>query len=632
MLIRGVVDYAIYMLDPTGYVASWNPGAERIKGHTEAEIIGQHFSIFYTEQDRAAGVPERALRVAAETGRFATEGWRVRRNGQSFWAMVVIDAIRENGELVGFAKVTRDMTEQRQAQLAALETDRRFRLLVEGVTDYAIYMLDPRGYVTNWNAGAERIKGYRESEIVGQHFSRFYAPEDIRAGLPARALETARREGRYGAEGWRLRKDGSRFWASAVIDAIHDGPTLIGFAKITRDLTERREAELRLEQSRALLAQSQKLDAVGQLTSGMAHDFNNLLTGISGGLELVSSRLQAGRTDGLQKLILAAQQGAKRAASLTHQLLAFSGRQTLDPKPLSANALIEAMQPLAGRSVGPQVEIETRLSPALWLTRCDPTQLENALLNLCINASEAMPQGGRLLIETGNVAVEEQEARDWDMAPGEYVSLGLTDTGAGMAEEVASRAFDPFFTTKPLGGGTGLGLSMVHGFSRQSGGQVRILSELGSGTTVQLLLPRYLGPLPVAEANRPATPRAAEPGETKILVVDDEATVRMLIRDVLDDLGYISLEAGDGPAALELVRTEGRVGLLITDVGLPGMTGPQLADAARSLQPELKVLFITGYAEHKVLDPSRLEPGMQVLTKPFPLDVLTSRIEGLLAK
>ncbi|MBV8916250.1 MAG: PAS domain S-box protein [Acetobacteraceae bacterium] len=629
MLVHGVVDYAIYMLDPDGYIVSWNPGAERIKEYTEAEIIGEHFSRFYTEEDRAAGIPQRALRIAAETGRFSAEGWRVRKSGQRFWAMVVIDAVRQDDTLVGFAKVTRDMTEYREAHLAQLETERRFRLLVEGVTDYAIYMLDPTGRVTNWNVGAERIKGYKEAEIVGEHFSRFYPPEDARAGVPDRALETARREGRYAAEGWRVRKDGKRFWASVVIDAIYDGPTLIGFAKITRDLTERREAELRLERSRALLAQSQKLDAVGQLTAGMAHDFNNLLTGITGSLELLKSRLAAGRTSGLDRLVGAAHENAMRAAALTHRLLAFSRRQTLDPKPVLVNALIEDLEELIRSSVGPAVELVQQLDPNLWRTRCDVGQLETTLLNLCINGGEAMPSGGRLSIVTSNLMVGDPEAGEVDMAPGEYVSIALTDTGIGMSEDVASRAFDPFFTTKPLGGGTGLGLSMVHGFSRQSGGQVRLTSKLGSGTTVQLLLPRYLGPL--TEQPRTTIERKRDCIGRRVLVVDDEPSVRMLIRDVLEELGCVPLEANDSATALEALRSDQRVDLLISDIGLPGMNGRELAEAARRLDPRIGVLFITGYAENKVLDPAQLEPGMQVLTKPFALDVLIGRIEGLLS-
>ena len=359
VLIQGVVDYAIYMLDPDGRVASWNPGAEKIKGYSEDEILGEHFSRFYTPEDRAAGVPERALRMAIETGRFTAEAWRCRKDGSRFWALVVIDPIYQDGTLIGFAKITRDMTEQREAQLAAMESERRFRLLVESVTDYAIYMLSPEGRVTNWNVGAERIKGYAASEIIGQHFSRFYTDEDIAAGKPEMALAIARRDGHYEAEGWRRRKDGSRFWASAVVDAIYDEGKLIGFAKITRDLTERQDAQQRLEHSRELLFQSQKMEAVGQLTGGLAHDFNNLLTGIIGSLELMKRRMAQGRIADLERFMTAAQDAASRAAALTHRLLAFARRQTLDPKLISPNLLIANLHDLLQRTVGPTIELET---------------------------------------------------------------------------------------------------------------------------------------------------------------------------------------------------------------------------------------------------------------------------------
>ena len=314
LLIRNVVDYAIFMLDPQGRVMSWNPGAQQIKGYAPEEIIGEHFSRFYTDEDRAAGMPENALRAGAETGRFAAEGWRVRKDGSRFWAMVVIDAIREesSGALVGFAKITRDMTEHRRAQQEALESERRFRLLVQNVTDYAIFMLDTEGRVANWNAGAARIKGYAASEIVGQHFSTFYTPEDVERGVPKAVLETVRREGRYEAEGWRVRKDGSRFWANVVIDAVRDDDgALVGFAKVTRDLTERREAQLELERSREQLFQAQKMEALGQLTGGLAHDFNNLLTGIIGSLEQLRTRAAQGRIGDLDRYIVAAQGAAE---------------------------------------------------------------------------------------------------------------------------------------------------------------------------------------------------------------------------------------------------------------------------------------------------------------------------------
>ncbi len=297
LLVQSIVDYAIYMLDTKGFVTSWNAGAERIKGFQTEEIVGQHFSKFYTEEDREAGMPQKVLQTARCEGKYAGEGWRVRKDGSRFWASVVVDRINdEKGKLIGFAKITRDMTEQRQSQQALLEAERRFRLLVQSVTDYAIFMLDPEGRVANWNAGAQRIKGYAPEDIVGEHFSRFYTREDFEAGVPHRALETAREVGRYEAEGWRVRKDGTRFWASVVLDAIRDdGGELIGFAKITRDMTEKREAQLKLEDSREQLFRSQKMEALGQLTGGLAHDFNNLLTAILGACELGSSEHQRSR-------------------------------------------------------------------------------------------------------------------------------------------------------------------------------------------------------------------------------------------------------------------------------------------------------------------------------------------------
>ena len=633
LLINSVVDYAIYMLDPEGRVVSWNPGAERIKGYAANEIIGEHFSRFYTEEDRTAGVPQAALKQALETGRFTAEAWRVRKGGSRFWALVVIDPIRRDGKLIGFAKVTRDMTEQRNAQLAALESERKFRLLVQGVTDYALYMLDPEGVVTNWNTGAARIKGYREAEVVGRHFSLFYTDEDRTAGVPRQALERAAREGHSELEGWRVRKDGTQFWANAVIDAIRDEDgRLIGFAKITRDLTERRRTQLELEKSREDLAQSQKMEAIGHLTGGLAHDFNNMLAGISGSLELMKKRLAQGRLNDLERYIVAAQGAASRAAALTHRLLAFARRQTLDPKPINANKLIGAMEDLVRRTGGPNIQIETVLTVGLWTTLCDPNQLENAILNLCINARDAMPDGGRITIETANSWLDERAARERDMEPGQYVAISVTDTGTGMPPDVRTRAFDPFYTTKPTGQGTGLGLSMVYGFAKQSSGQARIYSEVGQGTTVCIYLPRHWGAEAEEEATEPKLEiaRKADAGET-VLVVDDEPSVRMLVTDVLDELGYSAIEAADGISGLKILRSDVRIDLLITDVGLPGgVNGRQMADAAREKRPTLKVLFITGYAENAAIGNGCLEPGMHVLTKPFAMDRLAARIRSII--
>jgi PAS domain S-box-containing protein len=631
LLVQGVIDYAIYLLDPAGHVVSWNPGAERIKGYTADEIVGAHFSRFYTDEDRAADAPGRALKIAAETGRFTTEAWRCRKDGSRFWALVAIDAIRHGDKLIGFAKITRDMTEQHMAQLAALESERGFRLLVQGVTDYAIYLLSPEGRITNWNAGAERIKGYTSSEIVGEHFSRFYTPEDVDTGLPGRALAAAVRDGRYEAEGWRCRKDGSRFWAGVLVDAIYDNGQLIGFAKITRDLSERRAAQIQLEQSREQLFQAQKMEAIGQLTGGIAHDFNNLLTGITGSLELLKARVAQGRIGDLDRFITAAHSAALRAGSLTHRLLAFARRQALDPKQISANTLITGMLEMVQRTVGPGIRVDTMLMSGLWPTLCDPHQLENAILNLCINARDAMPDGGKLTIETANICIDDSSARERDMAAGQYTEICVTDTGTGMPPDIVARVFEPFFTTKPIGQGTGLGLAMIYGFVKQSDGQVRITSELGVGTAVHIYLPRDTGAAEDdAPGVKPAEAARAKAGET-ILIVDDEPTVRMLITEVLEGLGYAAIEAADATSGLKVLQSNVRIDLLITDVGLPGsLTGVQMAEAARIDRPDLKVLFITGYPLKAAMDISRPDTSMQMLTKPFTLETLASRIEAIL--
>ncbi|MBE7157643.1 MAG: response regulator, partial [Rhodospirillales bacterium] len=397
---------------------------------------------------------------------------------------------------------------------------------------------------------------------------------------------------------------------------------------------EQRVAERTAELMRTeeQLRQSQKMEAIGQLTGGLAHDFNNLLTGISGSLELLGSRIGQGRLKDLDRYVGAAQGAAKRAAALTHRLLAFSRQQALAPKPTDVNRLVAGMADLIGRTVGPAVEIEIVGAAGLWPTLVDPPQLENALLNLCINARDAMPSGGRLTIETANRWLDQRGARERDMPVGQYVSLCVSDTGTGMTAEVAAKAFDPFFTTKPLGQGTGLGLSMIYGFTRQSGGLARIYSEPGQGTMVCLYLPRHFGDAEIVEAapDFADAPRA-EQGET-VLVVDDEPSVRMLVTEVLEELGYVAVEATDAVSGLRVLQSDARVDLLVTDIGLPGrMNGRQMADAARITRPDLKVLFITGYAENAVIGNGHLEPGMHVLTKPFAIEALASRIKELIS-
>jgi len=528
LLVEAITDYAIYMLDPDGRVTSWNPGAERFKGYRPHEIIGQHFSLFYSAEDQAAGRPARALRMATEEGRFESEGWRVRKDGTRFWAHVLIDPVRTpEGELIGFAKITRDLTERRAAEESLRQSEEQFRLLVQGVTDYAIYTLDPAGRVSSWNAGAERIKGYRSDEILGEHFSRFYIDEDREAGEPAQALRTAVAEGRFEKEGWRVRKDGTRFWAQVVIDPIrNDRGVLIGFTKITRDITERRQAQIALEETRQALFQSQKLDAIGQLTGGVAHDFNNLLMAILGSLELLRKRLQPG--DPKAKALLEnALQGAERGAALTQRMLAFARKQELRLEGVDIPALVRGMSGLFSRSVGPGIQLRTRFPRQLPPATTDANQLEAALLNLVVNARDAMPNGGEIAIEASAQTLDAESSLG--LPAGRYVRLTVIDDGEGMDDETLARAAEPFFTTKGVGKGTGLGLPMVHGLAEQSGGRLRLGREPGRGARIELWLP---------EAAAAADPRAAAAIEAVIesvrplvvLVVDDDGLGRIHIQ------------------------------------------------------------------------------------------------------
>ncbi len=631
LLVEGITDYAIYMLDPEGVISSWNSGAARFKGYSADEILGQHFSRFYTEEDRAQGLPATALRTAAEEGRFEREGWRVRKDGTRFWAHVVIDPIRDkDGQIIGFAKITRDLTERREAQEALRRSEEQFRLLVQGVTDYALYMLDPHGCVSSWNAGAERIKGYAASDVMGKHFSRFYTEEDQAAGVPAKGLATARQEGRWETEGWRVRKDGSRFWAHVIIDAIRseDGE-LVGFAKITRDVTERRNAEQALEETRRALFQSQKMEAVGQLTGGVAHDFNNLLTVILGGLDTIA-RSKLTDTVRINRALHMARHAAERAAALTSRLLAFSRQQPLEPTPCDLNALVREMTDLLHRSLGEQIELEGVLSPRLWPVEVDQNHLESAILNLAVNARDAMPAGGKLTIETANTYLDEAyAAKDAEVVPGQYVMIAVSDTGTGIPADHLGRVFEPFFTTKEVGRGTGLGLSMVYGFVKQSGGHVAIYSEEGQGTSVKLYFPRFIGETPfdrdAAAEERPA----ASEGEV-VLVVEDNPDVRAYSVMILKELGYHVIEAPTAQAALAILGSNQRLDLLFTDVVLPDQSGRVVADEAQKVRPGLKVLFTTGYSRNAIVHHGRLDPGVQLLPKPFTFQQLAARVRDLL--
>ena len=430
LLVEGVSDYAIYMLDPNGIITNWNAGAERMKGYTAAEIIGQHFSQFYPKEERMSGLPVHVLETAARIGRYESEGWRHRKDGSRFWASVVMDAIKDDtGRLIGFAKITRDITERKAAQDILRESERQFRLLIEGVTDYALYMLDPNGIVTSWNKGAQRIKGYTAEEIIGCHFSRFYTEIDRSAGVPARALRTAGQEGRFEAEGWRARKDGSRFWANVVIDAIRDeAGVLIGFAKLTRDVTERRENELAIEKAQFERNRAQKMEALGQLTGGVAHDFNNLLMIVSGHIRQLRKFVPAEDTKG-QRSLDAIEAAAGRGQSLTRQLLTFSRRQTLNPVPVEIAAQLASVRTLVEGSMGPSYRLVFSLLSDVWPVRIDADEFELALVNLVLNARDATPNGGEIKISAANVQLDGKNSPE--QLTGDFVALSVADTGAG---------------------------------------------------------------------------------------------------------------------------------------------------------------------------------------------------------
>ena len=596
LLIDAVVDYAIYMTDPSGIITSWNSGARRFKGYEESEILGQHFSRFYTDQDRADGLPQRALDTAVREGRFEGEGWRVRKDGTLFWSHVVIDPIidSQSGTLLGFAKITRDLTDRKMAEETLKQSEQQFRLLVQSVTDYAIYMLDPDGRVTNWNQGAQRIKGYLPAQAIGQHFSMFYTPEDRDAGEPQRALSVAATVGRFEKRGWRVRKDGTRFMAHVVIDAIRsDTGTLLGFAKITRDITDATKAQEALEQAREALFQSQKLQAIGQLTGGIAHDFNNLLTVILGNLEIVRKRMP--NEPKLAQLLDNATQGALRGVSLTQRMLAFARRQKLTSEPVELVALVQGISGLLQSSLGPSIHIQAQFAEALSPVLADVNQLELAILNLATNARDAMPQGGRILIQAQERLGEEVGAPDRPLAPGRYVCLAITDEGEGMDEATLALAVDPFFTTKGVGKGTGLGLSMVHGLAEQLGGRLLLKSEKGVGTTAELWLP-VAGD---AVADKPPIIETAVPpvNGLKVLVVDDDSLVLTSTRLLIEDLGHQVLCASSGAQALELYERNQDFDLVITDMAMPQMDGAQLAKLLRDRQPTLPIILATGYAE-----------------------------------
>ena len=669
---RGLLDFPVrntaerlqLALDAEAIVGTWvwNVPADHVTGDAR---FAESFGI--TEQQAAQGLPLEQMtasihpddrsRVETEIvaalrrgGSYQCEYRVMQREGNYRWfqanGRVEYDS---QGKPSRFLGVLLDIQMRRTAEAERdriTELLRTFTAAVPGV----VFAKDLEGRMLVANHGTTQLIGKPPEFYLGKTDLEYLADKE-----QARVIMATDRRIMQGGvveqveEQVRLADGSAATWLSVKSPLRNEAGEVIGLIGSSIDVTARKQAEeavqelnLTLEQRilqaiserevvEEALRQSQKMEAVGQLTGGIAHDFNNLLAGISGSLELMQMRLNQGRVADVERYLTVAQGAVQRASSLTHRLLAFSRRQTLAPLPTDVNALISGMEELISRTVGPSIDIQVRAGNDLWTALIDPAQLENTLLNLCINARDAMPEGGSVVIETANERLERGSELDQDLAAGEYLKISVSDTGCGMSAQVIARAFEPFFTTKPVGAGTGLGLSMIYGFARQSGGQIRIRSEINQGTSVCLHLPRHR-----LEATAQAVPTnisgmpVAGTGET-VLVVDDESSVRMLVTEVLASLGYVAIEAADSLAGLQILQSDVRIDLLVTDVGLPGgINGRQMADAARVSRPDLPVLFITGYAETAVLDKSHLERATDVLTKPFPLEALASRIKALI--
>jgi PAS domain S-box-containing protein len=627
LFVEEVRDYALLMLDPNGTVMTWNSGAKAIKGYEAREIVGQHFSVFYTPEDVAEGKPERGLRTAAKDGRFSDVGERVRKDGTRFWADVVITPIRNRRHrVIGFGKITRDVSERATANELLKASEIRLQSLVDTVLDTLVdglIIIDRRGRVQTYNRACEKLFGYAVDKVKGKNV-KMLMPAETRAEhdqyLRNYQHTGVRKIIGISREVVGRRKDGSTFpMHLSVGETSHRGePIYVG---IIRDLTERNRTEEQLRQS-------QKMEAVGQLTGGIAHDFNNILMVIMANTDalLENRKLSPATRRRLERIGTS----TGRASDLTRQLLAFSRKQALQPKPTNLNELVAATSKLLRRTLDENIKIETILAKDLWTTSIDRAQLEAALVNLCLNARDAMPMGGRLLIETSNQALDgDYVARNADAAIGDYVMLAVTDTGSGIPVELRSRIFEPFFTTKDVGKGTGLGLSMVYGFTKQSNGHIKIYSEIGQGTTIRLYLPKVEGS---ADEQSEAITVPLPQGHERILVVEDDAQVRDGVVEQLRSLGYHVVEAVDGQAGLTALETATTpYDLLLTDVVMPGkMGGKALADRVRRRWPRTAVVFMSGYTENAMIHEGRLNPNVQLLTKPFHKDELAKMIRNTL--
>ncbi|TXM67899.1 PAS domain-containing protein [Methylobacterium sp. WL120] len=619
-LVADALPSLIAFIDPTLTYRFANAAYETWFSRPLSDVIGRTVRDLIDEDGFARRQPAFAAALAGEEIRFEMP-WPHADGRERVADIRYIPRRDRDGAVDGFYAFVQDVTDRTRIEAALTrEVESRTRernRLWETTTDLmGTAGLD--GYLKAVNPAWTRALGWSQDELLAEPFAAIIDTDD-HAETAEILARLARGETVDGFVDHVIRKDGERLTVSW--NAVPEGDL---FYIVGRDITEQRAVE-------ELLRQAQKMEAVGQLTGGIAHDFNNLLTGIVGSLDLMQTRIKQGRTEQIGKYATAALSSANRAAALTHRLLAFARRQPLEPKPTDANGLIAGMEDMLRRTLTEQVNLEIVTAGGLWLTLCDPHQLENALLNLAINARDAMPDGGRLVVETCNTHLDRAYARlHPEVEPGQYICVCVTDTGTGMPPDVVAKAFDPFFTTKPLGQGTGLGLSMIYGFAKQSEGHAKIYSEVGSGTTIKIYLPRYRGEA-AAEGTGPGIAAAlrAERGET-VLVVEDDPVVRDLIVEVLAELGYAALEASDGPTGLRMVESRARIDLMVSDVGLPGLNGRQLADRARLVRPGLKVLFITGYAENAIFGNGGLDPGMQMITKPFPLEVLASRIREII--
>jgi PAS domain S-box-containing protein len=604
----------VWTASAEGRLDWFNDQAYAYCGLAKGTLSGDAWSQIVHPEDLETTI-ERWRAALAGNEPFETEFRLKDAQGSYRWHLSRAQPLRDaRGRINAWVGTNTEIEAQKQAEAASAQDRERLWTTSQDL----MLICDFEGWITAVNPSAERMLGWSEDEMVGHQIAGFIHPDDVastgreldrlHAGEPTLAYENRcrARDGSYRLLAWTAVPANGRVHA------------------IGRDITAQREIE-------EALRQSQKMEAVGQLTGGIAHDFNNLLQGITGSLDIMQNRLDRGRTDDLGRWLEGARGSAERAAALTHRLLAFSRRQPLDPRPVRANPLIASMEDLLRRTLGERVELNLALADDLWLTRCDPNQLESAILNLAINARDAMPEGGKLIIETTNARFDRPVVgQDVDLKPGQYVCISVTDTGTGMDRQTMARAFEPFFTTKPTGQGTGLGLSMIYGFARQSEGQASIYSELGHGTTLKLYLPRYRGAEESeGDVEEPSELPHTDAGEV-VLVVEDEPVVRGLIVEVLGELGYRAIEASDGSQGLTILQGPDRIDLLVTDIGLPGLNGRQVADAARVARPELKVLFMTGYAENAALASGFLEPGMALITKPFAMDVLAKRIRDII--